>query len=70
MLPDFRAIHAPFANQLLYDGLYLAICAGKNKAKLFYPSYVKTYLEKDVRGLLKIKDRMLFMKFMPTYYVL
>lgn len=42
----------------------LAICAGKNKAKLFYPSYVRTYLEKDVRGLLKIKDQMLFMKFM------
>lgn len=51
-------------NQMLYDGLYPAICAGKNKARLFYPSYVKTYLEKDVRDLLKIKDLMLFMKFM------
>ena len=52
------------ANQLLYDGLYPAICAGKNKARLFYPSYVKTYLEKDVRDLLKIKNQMQFMKFM------
>ena len=33
-------------------------------ARLFYPSYVKTYLEKDVRDLLKIKDIMLFLKFM------
>ena len=49
---------------LLYDGLYPAICAGKNKARLFYPSYVKTYLEKDVRDLLKIKNQMQFMKFM------
>lgn len=52
------------ANQQLYDGLYPAICAQKNIAKLFYPSYVKTYLEKDVRDLLKIKDQMQFMKFM------
>lgn len=51
-------------NQILYDGLYPAICAGKNKAKLFYPSYVKTYLEKDVRDLLNIKNMMLFIKFM------
>ena len=48
----------------LYDGLFPAICANKNKANYFYPSYVKTYLEKDVRDLLGIKDLMKFMKFM------
>lgn len=52
------------ANQLLFDGLYPAICAGKNIARLFYPAYVKTYLEKDVRDLLRIKDQMQFLKFM------
>ena len=51
-------------DDFLYDGLFTAICAGKNIARLFYPSYVKTYLEKDVRDLLKIKDIMQFMKFM------
>ena len=51
-------------NQLLYDGLYPAICARKNVAHLFYPAYVKTYLEKDVRDLLRIKDQMQFLKFM------
>ena len=51
-------------DDFLYDGLYPAVCAGKNIARLFYPSYVKTYLEKDVRDLLKIKDIMQFMKFM------
>lgn len=51
-------------NEFLYSGLYPAICAKKNKAQLFYPSYVKTYLERDVRDLLKIKDQMQFMKFM------
>lgn len=47
----------------LYDGLFPAICSNKNKARLFYPSYVKTYLERDVRDLLKIKDQMQFMRF-------
>lgn len=51
-------------DDFLYEGLFPAICAKKNIAKLFYPSYVKTYLEKDVRNLLKIKDIMLFLKFM------
>lgn len=51
-------------DQLLYDGFYPAICAGKNKAHLFYLSYVKTYLEKDVRDLLNVKNQLLFAKFM------
>ena len=51
-------------DDFLYEGLFPAICAKKNIAKLFYPSYVKTYLEKDVRDLIKIKDIMLFLKFM------
>ena len=51
-------------NETLFDGLYPAICAGKNVAKLFYPSYVRTYLEKDVRDLLKIQNQLQFMKFM------
>ena len=51
-------------DDFLYDGLFPAICAKKNVARLFYPSYVKTYLEKDVRDVLQIKDLMLFLKFM------
>lgn len=51
-------------DEFLFNGLYPAICAKKNKARLYYPSYVKTYLERDVRELLRIKDQMLFMRFM------
>jgi len=51
-------------DELLFDGLYPAVCAKKNIARLFYPSYVKTYLENDVRDLLKIQDQLQFMKFM------
>lgn len=51
-------------NQVLFDGFYPAVMAGKNTGRYFYPSYVKTYLEKDVRDLLNIKDQMQFLKFM------
>lgn len=51
-------------SRLLYEGLYPAVAAGKNTARLFYPSYMKTYIEKDVRDLLKIQDQMQFMRFM------
>ena len=49
---------------ILYSGFYPAIYAGKNIPKLLYPSYTKTYLERDVRDLLNVKDIMLFQKFM------
>jgi len=51
-------------DQILFDGFYPAVCAGKNKASLFYPSYVKTYLEKDVRDVLYVQDMMKFLKFL------
>ena len=59
-----EASSAKTLDNFLYDGLFPAVCAKKNVARLFYPSYVKTYLEKDVRDVLKIKDLMLFLKFM------
>lgn len=51
-------------DQILFNGFYPAVMAGKNTGRYFYPSYVKTYLEKDVRDLLNIKDQMQFLKFM------
>lgn len=51
-------------DEFLFEGFYPAICAKKNIAKYFYPSYVKTYVEKDVRDLLKVQNQMQFMKFM------
>lgn len=48
----------------LFAGQYPAVAAGKNKARLFYPSYVRTYIEKDVHDLLRVQDQMQFMKFM------
>lgn len=52
------------ADQLLYHGLYPAVCSCKNIPKFLYPSYVKTYLERDVRDLLNVKDMRLFNMFL------
>ncbi len=49
---------------LLFDGFYPAIYAEKNIPTLFYPAYTKTYLERDVRNLLQIKDMMQFQTFL------
>jgi len=50
-------------DELLFDGFYPAIYAGRNIPKYLYPAYVKTYLDKDVRDLLQIKDMMQFHTF-------
>ncbi|MGN0233003.1 MAG: ATP-binding protein [Bacteroidaceae bacterium] len=51
-------------NELLYRGLYPAICSGSNVPKFLYPAYIKTYLERDVRKLQNVKDIMLFATFL------
>ncbi len=51
-------------NEVLLTGFYPVLYAGKNIPNLFYPSYVKTYLERDVLDLLKIKDMMQFRTFL------
>ena len=52
------------ADSLIFNGFYPAIHAGKNVSKLFYPAYTKTYLERDVRQLLQIKDMRAFQVFL------
>lgn len=51
-------------DELLLDGLYPAICSGKNISRLYYPAYVRTYLDRDVRELLNVKDLMQFNTFL------
>ena len=50
-------------DKLLFNGFYPAIYSGHNVAKFLYPAYMKTYLERDVRDLLQIKDMMQFHTF-------
>ena len=50
-------------DDLIYKGFYPAIWSGENIPSLYYPAYVKTYLERDVRDLLRIKDFNAFHRF-------
>ena len=50
-------------DHLLYSGFYPAIWSGKNIPRLLYPNYIKTYLERDVRNLLAIKELDVFQRF-------
>lgn len=50
-------------DEILYKGFYPAIWSGKNVPRLLYPSYVRTYIERDVRNVLAIKDLDQFQRF-------
>src|SRR3990167_9978372 len=52
-------------NDFMLRGFYPRIYHGNSPdPKVIYSDYVKTYLERDVRRLINIKDLMLFQKFM------
>ena len=51
-------------DSVILKGFFPALYSGKNIFNLLYPSYVKTYLERDVRDLLQIKDLMQFQTFL------
>lgn len=50
-------------DELLWSGFYPAIHAGRNVPKFLYPAYMRTYLDRDVRDLLQIKDMRQFHTF-------
>lgn len=50
-------------DDILYKGFYPAVWSGKIIPRLLYPNYVKTYVERDVRQILAIKDLDLFQRF-------
>ena len=50
-------------DEVLFNGLYPAICAKDNVARFLYPNYMKTYLERDVRDLLQVRNLMQFNTF-------
>lgn len=50
-------------DDIMYKGFYPAIWSDRMIPRLLYPNYVKTYLERDVRNLLAVKDLDLFQRF-------
>ncbi|MCR5313156.1 MAG: ATP-binding protein [Bacteroidaceae bacterium] len=51
-------------DELLFNGLFPAICTNRMTPKYMYPAYIKTYIERDVRLVTNVKDLMLFRTFM------
>lgn len=51
-------------DKLILQGFYPAIHAGDNIPRLFFPAYMHTYLERDVRQLLQVKDLYQFQTFL------
>lgn len=53
--------------EVIHRGSYPELYANKNKNWMdFYRSYVKTYLERDVNGVIKAKNYLTFVKFMTS----
>ena len=52
--------------RIIHRGSYPALHESEVDWQLFYSSYVQTYLSRDVNDLLKIKDRLKFMRFMAA----
>ncbi len=48
---------------ILYKGFYPAIWSGKNIARMLYSNYTKTYLERDVRNILAVRELDTFQRF-------
>ena len=51
-------------DNILYSGFYPVIWTDENIPKLYYPNYVKTYLERDLRDLIGIKDLDTYQRFL------
>ncbi|GHT10690.1 ATPase [Bacteroidia bacterium] len=51
-------------DEILFEGLYPAIYSTQVTPALLYSNYVKTYLERDVRDLLNVKDMRQFHTFL------
>ena len=54
---------AQSTDQILFNGLYPGVIAGEIPVQYFYSNYYATYVERDVRQLLKVKNVLSFDKF-------
>ena len=51
-------------DELLFSGMYPAVAVGRKNAYTLYKNYTQTYLERDVRDLLAVRDIDKFQKFL------
>ena len=51
---------------IIHQGSYPAVVSGKIQADDFYRSYLKTYIERDVRALTQVGDELQFLQFITV----
>ena len=51
-------------NQLIFSGCYPELYDKKRKPEVWYPSYIRTYVERDVKQLRNIDNTLLFNRFL------
>jgi predicted AAA+ superfamily ATPase len=51
---------------MIYLGSFPAVVSGFSKQKAFYDSYIRTYIERDVRLLAQVGDELAFMQFITV----
>lgn len=61
-LKDISKKHA--LNELIFKGSYPEVHHKNRKPEIWYPSYIKTYVERDVRQIKNIENTSLFIKFL------
>ncbi|HCC37345.1 MAG TPA: ATPase [Treponema sp.] len=52
--------------KMIHTGFYPAVVTGYSKHKAFYDSYIRTYIERDVRVLAQVGDELQFMQFVAV----
>jgi predicted AAA+ superfamily ATPase len=52
--------------KMIYIGSFPAVVTGYSKQKAFYDSYIRTYIERDVRLLAQVGDELAFMQFITV----
>jgi len=50
----------------IHTGSFPAVVTGYSKQKAFYDSYIRTYIERDVRALAQVGDELTFMRFITV----
>ena len=52
--------------KMIHTGSFPAVVTGYSKQKAFYDSYIRTYIERDVRALAHVGDELAFMRFITV----
>jgi predicted AAA+ superfamily ATPase len=53
----------PHLCELLFRGLYPPICDGSHQAGIWFGNYMRTYIERDVRQMINVRDLSAFQRF-------